>query len=316
MRPDWGHQLILIKEGQAADAAIAEAGKRTLSRRELSRHQRFEQVSPDVGELDESALDEALADAPDDTLAMLADLTSATDPKLRELARRLAGRLMLDIARRGTHRAHGVGRMTMQSYQPDAGDIDIDASLDAINELRRHGATDVDQLKVRGWMKPSTALCLVVDRSGSMGGRPLANSAVATAAVAARNPGDYSVVVFGGDVIVAKSQDANKDAQEVVNAVLRLRGFGTTNLSEALLAAHQQLQRSRAGRKVTVLLSDCRATVLGDVIGAARSLEELVILAPDGDDEDAQRLGAQVGARVTTVCGPSDIPDAFARVFD
>lgn len=287
-----------------------------MSRRELSKHQRFEQVSPDVGELDESALDEALADAPDDTLEMLADLTAATDPKLRELAQRLAGRLMLDIARRGAHRAHGVGRMTLQSYQPDAGDIDIDASIDAINELRLHGATDVDQLKVRGWMKPSTALCLVVDRSGSMGGRPLANLAVATAAVATRNPRDYSVVVFGGDVVVAKSQDANKDSLEVVNAVLRLRGFGTTNLSEALSVAHRQLLRSRAGRKITVLLSDCRATVFGDVISAARSLDELVILAPEGDDQDAQRLGVAVGARVTTVCGPSDIPNAFARVFD
>ncbi len=287
-----------------------------MSRRELAKHQRFEQVSPDVGELDESALDQALTDAPDDTLALLADLTSATDPKLRELARRLAGRLMLDIARRGTHRGRGVGRMTMQSYQPDAGDIDIDASLDVINQLRRHGAIDVDQLKVRGWMKLGAALCLVVDRSGSMGGRPLATSAVATAAVAARNPDDYSVVVFGSDVVVVKSQDANKEVQGVINAVLRLRGFGTTNLCQALIVAHQQLQRSRAARKVTVLLSDCRATVLGDVLGAAQILDELVILAPDGDDKDARQLGIAIGARVTTVGGPSDIPDAFARVFD
>lgn len=287
-----------------------------MSRRELAKHQRFEQVSPDVGELDEVALDQALAETPDETLAMLADLTAATDPKLRQLARRLAGRLMLDVARRGAHRGRGVGRMTLRSYQPDAGDIDIDVSLDAINEIRRHGTTDVDQLKVRGWMKPSTALCLVVDRSGSMGGRPLATSAIATAAVTARNPSDYSVVVFGSDVVVVKSQDADKEAEEVVNAVLGLRGFGTTNLSEALLTAHQQLQRSHAGRKVTVLLSDCRATVLGDVLGAAQILDELVILAPVDDDDEARQLALEVGARITTVCGPSDIPDAFARVFD
>ena len=287
-----------------------------MSRRELAKHQRFEQISPEVGELDELALDQALADAPDDTLAMLADLTAATDPKLRQLARRLAGRLILDIARRGSHRGRGVGRMTLRSYQPDAGDIDIDASLDAINELRRHGAIDVNQLKVRSWMKPSTALCLVVDRSGSMSGRPLATSAVATAAVANRCPGDYSVVVFGSEVVIVKSQDTNKESEVVVNAVLSLRGYGTTNLSEALIAAHRQLQRSRASRKITVLLSDCRASVLGDVIGAAQNLDELVILAPVDDDADARQLGVTVGARVTAVNGPSDIPDAFARVFD
>lgn len=287
-----------------------------MSRRELAKHQRFEQLSPEVGELDEIALDQALAEAPDDTLAMLADLTGATDPKLRELARRLAGRLMLDIARRGSNRGRGVGRMTLRPYQPDAGDIDIDTSLDAINELLRHGATDVDRLKVRSWMRPSTALCLVLDRSGSMGGRPLANSALATAAVAHRCPNDYSVIVFGSDVVVVKSQDASKNSDQVVNTVLRMRGFGTTNLSEALVVAHQQLQRSRASRKITVLLSDCRASVIGGVLAAARGLDELVILAPLGDDDDARSLAASVGARITTVNGPSDIPNAFARLFD
>lgn len=287
-----------------------------MSRRELAKHQRFEQISPDVGELDESALDQALADSPDDTLAMLADLTAATDPKLRELARQLAGRLILDIARRGSHRGRGVGRMTLRSFQPDSGDLDIDASLDAINELRSYGATDMSQLKVRSWMKPSTALCLVVDRSGSMSGRPLATSAVATAAVASRCPGDYSVVVFGSDVVIVKSQNSIKESDEVVNTVLRLRGFGTTNLSEALIAAHQQLQHSRASRKITVLLSDCRASVIGDVFGAARNLDELVIIAPLGDDDDARHLATTIGAHVTTVNGPSDIPDAFSRLFD
>ena len=35
-------------------------------------------------------------------LGMLADLTAATDPKLRELARRLAGRVMIEIARQAS----------------------------------------------------------------------------------------------------------------------------------------------------------------------------------------------------------------------
>ena len=30
----------------------------------------------------------------------------------------------------------------------------------------------------------------------------------------------------------------------------------------------------------------------------------------------SQDLGGSVGARVTTILGPSDIPDAFARLFD
>ena len=44
------------------------------------RNPRFEQVSPEVGELDEAAVDEGLVDDPDDTLAMLADITGRPTP--------------------------------------------------------------------------------------------------------------------------------------------------------------------------------------------------------------------------------------------
>ena len=53
--------------------------------------------------LDEAAFDDALADDPDETLALLADLTGATDEGLRMLARRLAGRVVVDLARTGEH---------------------------------------------------------------------------------------------------------------------------------------------------------------------------------------------------------------------
>lgn len=307
------------KEGAEAEEAVSDAQRKTTSRRELARNPRFEQVSPEVGEVDEAAVEAGMNDDPDELLGMLADLTAATDPKLRELARRLAGRLFLDISRRGPTRPRGVGKMVEQPYRPDGGDIDIDASLDVIAEaggVGRRGAINAERLRIRGWVKPGTALCLLVDRSGSMGGKPLAASAVAAAAVAWRAPADYSVLAFGKDVVVAKSQDADKSSERVVNDVLALRGFGTTDLAGALLAAGQQLSRSRAGRKITILLSDCRATVDGDTSAAAAGLGELVIIAPEGDDEEAQAFARKVGARLTTVSGPSMVADALAAVLD
>ena len=247
---------------------------------------------------------------------MLADLTAATDPALRELARKLAGRILIDLAQMGKPLPRGIGKMSTRKYQPDAGDIDIDASLDALNQLRATGVVDVDDLKVRGWLRPGTAISLVVDRSGSMGGKPLANSAMAAASIAAREPADYSVLVFGKDVIAAKSQEVHKSGDDVVNSVLALRGFGTTDLAGALRAAREQLSRSRAARKIAVLLSDCRATVDGDARVAATALDELVIIAPLDDDVEARVFAREVGARFTTVSGPSDIPDAMRRVLD
>jgi Mg-chelatase subunit ChlD len=282
----------------------------------LSKHSGFEEISPEVGELDEVAFDEAMQNSPDETLSMLADLTAATDPALRELARKLAGRILIELAQSGKPQPRGIGKMSLRKYQPDAGDIDIDASLDALNELRATGVVDADELRVRGWLKPGTAISLVVDRSGSMGGKPLANSAMAAASIAAREPADYSVLVFGKDVIAAKSQDVHKSGDDVVNTVLALRGFGTTDLAGALHASREQLSRSKASRRITVLLSDCRATVDGDARAAAKSLDELVVIAPLEDDAEARVFADSVGARFTTVSGPSDIPDAMRRVLD
>jgi hypothetical protein len=306
-----------MKEGDEADEEIAKSRRRTTSRRQLARNDSFEEISPEVGTIDEDALAKALEQNPDDTLALLADLTGATDEKLRDLARRLAGQLFLDLARRGPARPRGVGRLTTQPYRPDGGDLDVDASLDALVTARTTGsAPDPDELKVRAWSTPATAVCLLVDRSGSMGGAPLATAAVTASAVAFRAPDDYSVLSFGKDVVAAKSQDATKSSEEVVDAVLALRGFGTTDITGALRAAAEQLSRSRAGRKITVLLSDCRATVPGDAVAAASMLDELVVVAPETDSEDAFAFGIRTGARVTTVTGPSDAPASLARVFD
>ena len=304
-----------MKEGDDADAEVANSQKRTTSRRELSRNPRFEQVSPEVGELDESAVVDAMQENPDETLAMLADLVGATDRKLRELARRLAGKLFIDIARRGPVRPRGIGQLRELPYRPDGGDLDIDASLEAILE-GRGGVIDAERLKVRGWVKPATAMCLLVDRSGSMGGKPLATAALAAAAVASRTPEDYSVLAFGKDVVVAKGQLTPKPSDLVVNDVLSLRGFGTTDLAGALRVAGDQLSRSRAGRKVTVLLSDCRSTVEGDPVAAAAGLTELVIVAPEEDCDEAMAFAARTGARCLTISGPSQVAEALTRALD
>jgi Mg-chelatase subunit ChlD len=296
---------------------VARARRRTTSRRALEQQPHFDEISPEVGELDEDAVESAMEEDPDETLALLADLTGATDPKLRELARRLAGRLFLDVSRRGPATPRGVGRLRTQRYRPDGGDLDVDASLEALVTARAEGtAVDPDDLRVRAWSTPTTALCLLVDRSGSMTGRPLATAAVTAAAVAWRAPADYSVLSFGKDVIAVKSQDVARSSEHVIDGVLALRGFGTTDVAGALLAAGEQLSRSRAGRRITVLLSDCRATTPGDVLGAALRLGELAIIAPESDDVEARQLAEEVGARFTTVAGPSDAAAALTRVLD
>ncbi len=157
------------------------------SRRSLEQQPHFDEISPEVGELDEDAVSEALDEDPDDTLALLADLTGATDPKLRELAAAWQAACS-STSPSGTGVASGVGQLRTQRYRPDGGDLDVDASLDALVAATAEGtAVDPDDLRVRSWSTPGTAICLLVDRSGSMTGRPLATAAVAASAVAWRS---------------------------------------------------------------------------------------------------------------------------------
>jgi Mg-chelatase subunit ChlD len=283
----------------------------------LARNPGFEQVSPEVGELDEAAVERGLVTDPDEMLALLADLAGATDRRLRDLARQLAARLFLDLARHGRSVRRGIGKIVEQPYRPDGGDLDLDASFDVIAEALSAGtAVDAERLRVRSWSMPDTALCLVVDRSGSMGGKPLATAAIAAAAVAMRHPRSYSVLAFGKDVVIVKSQDADKSSERVVTDVLSLRGHGTTDLAGALRAAGEQLNRSRAARKIAILLSDCRSTVEGDVQTPAAALPEMVIVAPEHDSDEAVRFARQCGARIATVAGPSHAVEALTTVLD
>lgn len=306
-----------MAEGDDAAAEVAEASRRTTSRRELSRRDHFGEISPELGQLDEAAFDELMEDDPDEALALLADMSGATDEGLRTLARQLAGRLMVDVARQGLAGHRSVGRLRRRPLDRAGGDIDLDASLDELVAARQGGRpVDAAALVAAAWSRPDTAVCLLVDRSGSMRGERLAAAALAAAAVTLRAPADCSVVAFAHDAIVLSSQGQARPAEDVVTDLLRLRGVGVTDLGLAMRTAATQLARSSAARRLTVLLSDCRATAGGDASADAAALDELAIVAPAGDAEDAAHFAEVIGVRCTTIAGPSTVADALATVFN
>lgn len=307
-------------EGKDADDAVANASRKTTSRRDLSRHRRFDDVSPEVGVLDEGAFDEAFDENPDEALSMLADLVGATDERLRSVAQRLAAQVIIATGSAAQRSERGIGRLASRPLSKATGDLDLDGSLDAIVELATgsdpHAA---DHLRVHAWRRPQVALCLLVDRSGSMHGDRLATAAVAASAVLFRTSAhnaQAAVAAFAQDSIVLTSPRVPRSPETVVNNLLRLRGHGVTDLATALAAAADLLADVNATRRVTVLLSDCRVTEGGHGLIEAANLDELVILAPADDTADAEAFARKVGARWAPVAGPMDVPTALARVLD
>jgi Mg-chelatase subunit ChlD len=303
-----------VREGDDARRAVAAARRKTTSRAALARNRRFAAISPEPGQLDETAFAEALDADPDAALSLLADLTGATDVALRELARRLAGRIAVRLARTGPARTGGVGRLRRARWQPGA-DIDLDRSLDRL-ALSATAPPSIDELDAVRWGRASLAVSLVVDRSGSMGGPRLASAALAAATLSYRAPDDWSALAFADDVVVVKGQDESRAVDAVVDDLLALRGHGTTDLALALRTARAQLARSPASRRVVVLLSDGRPTAGGDPGGEARALAgDLVVLAPAGDADDAVALAAAAGGRCVEVAGPASVPGALASAL-
>lgn len=286
------------------------------SRRDLERNPRFARLSPAPGILDTSAVSDLVGEDPGAALSLLADASGAVDPELRALARSLAARVAVRLGTTpAAHGRSGTGRLAASRGGID-GDVDLDASLDAVVEaIAARAPVSPDDLITRGWSRPMGATCVVVDRSGSMGGERLANAALAACVVATRAPADHAVLAFDGDVTVVKSMDEDRPIEQVVDDLLALRGHGPTDLVLALRAAREQLGRSAAPQKTVVLMSDCRHNGQGDLLEEARRLDRFVVVAPASDALDAHDFASSCGASVGEVEGPMQVPETLGRLL-
>ncbi|CRK56108.1 ATPase associated with various cellular activities, AAA_5 [Alloactinosynnema sp. L-07] len=290
-------------------------GERTTGRSDLARNPRFAELSPEVGVLDQDALNSALAEHADETLTLIVEMSLATDDALRSQVRRLAPRLILEQTRRGLPKSSGIARRRIRRAV-DGGDIDLDRSMDRVLGARAEGRSPrLDELLVSDWARPELALCLVIDRSGSMNGARLTTAAVAAAACASLTPREHAVITFAAHVGVLKPMNERRPASETVASILSLRGHGTTSLSAALDEAHSQLGKAGARRKVTLLLSDCRATEESGAVAAALGLQELIILAPGDDVEAARQLARAAGGTWAPVDTVLDVPRLLNRLM-
>ena len=116
-------------------------------------------------------------------------------------------------------------------------------------------------------------------------------------------------------MVRSMSTSAHQSVDGVVDAVLSLKGHGTTCIAKGLSAAITEHEHSRCGRHLTVLLSDCRDRSIDDAVQLALSLDELVIVAPADDADDAQSFADLAGAALITVDGPRDVARALDELL-
>jgi magnesium chelatase subunit D len=288
----------------------AGGARRTRSRAELaSQHAAFSDVSPQTGTIDEQALADLLAADPDAAARLLADLTQATDARLRAAARRLAARVFVRLAAVGQHKSRGVRRIG--PGRPGDGDLDLERT---ITGMAGPWPPRPEEIATRDWRARQRSVCLLVDSSGSMYGLALAVAAIAAAGVilAADSRLDPGVLAFSGAVTVLQPRGQRRPPADVIGELLALRGHGLTDLAAALRAAAADLAGSPGYREV-ILLSDCLATAGGDPAAALAGIDRLHVLSPSPTPEAAAagtalaRAGGGCWREVTTLAelGPA-----------
>jgi magnesium chelatase subunit D len=305
-----------VLEGGGAEQALRDGSRRTRSRAELTAaHPELTDVSPEVGQLDESAFEQLRRRDPDRAAALLTDLASATDPALRELARRLAARVFVRMARSGQPARRGYRRLAAEAGAAE-GDLDLERTLERASGRPRSAA----DLVVRDWRSARPAACLLIDQSGSMRGRSVALAAVAAAAMALAAAGrlDCSVVAFNRDAIVLQAQGRPRPPQRLVRDVLCLRAHGTTNLALALRTAAAQLGRAPGAERLAIVMSDCLATEGGDPLAALAGIDRLHVLGTSSDGEAIERcrrLARRAGGRYLPATTFAEVGAGLASVL-
>ena len=168
--------------------------------------------------------------------------------------------------------------------------------------------------------KPSLAMMLVIDKSGSMGGEKIEMAKdAARAAVELLGPSDkVGVLAFDGDNFLISELHPCTDKGFVLDRIAGLEAGGGTVMAPAMEEAHEILRTAVAKLKHVIILTD-GISEPGDFEGIAQAMAadritvSTVALGSGADENLLEGLARTGNGRYYLADDPAQVPQIFAK---
>ncbi|MDP6438987.1 MAG: VWA domain-containing protein [Candidatus Brocadiia bacterium] len=168
--------------------------------------------------------------------------------------------------------------------------------------------------------RPSMAMVLVIDKSGSMTGLPIALARqAAKASVELISPRDkIGVIAFDGQPYVVCDMRPGSDANAICETIDQIAAGGGTNMYPAMQKGMDMLENTSAKIKHMIVLGDGQSmpgpfeNLAGDMAGASMTVSTVAL--GEGADRHLMQLIARVGrGRYYETMDPSTVPRIFTK---
>ena len=168
--------------------------------------------------------------------------------------------------------------------------------------------------------KPSLAMALVIDKSGSMSGDKveMAKSAARSAVELLGNSDQVGVIAFDGDTYVVSEMQSAASKGRISDEISRIEASGGTTMYPAMERAYEMLVATPARLKHVIILTDGVSSP-GDFQGltatmqSARITVSTVAVGSDSDTDLLEEIARTGQGRYYLTEDPAAIPQIFAK---
>lgn len=168
--------------------------------------------------------------------------------------------------------------------------------------------------------KPSLAMILVIDKSGSMGGQKMElTKEAAKSAVELLGPNDkVGVIAFEGETYWVSEVQTAANKSSIIERIASIEAGGGTVMAPAMEEAYQALQSTVAKLKHVIILTDGISSP-GDFEGIARDMSaarmtcSTVAVGEDADKKLLEEISQIGNGRFYFTNDPTSVPQIFTK---